>query len=113
MEPTRALHALRPCVPAISVREAACSFRLVTADLGRPDTRVFQVEPPFVVWKTPTSFATYSVLAMAGSTTMSLTGECGRLPVMFVQLAPPLMVLYTYPRPSPPPPPTWSKPEKV
>ena len=49
----------RPCVPAIRVREASCSFSESTATLGRPVPKVFQVHVVAVQvpWNTPTSVA--------------------------------------------------------
>ena len=48
-----------------------------------------------VVKYTPWSVATYTVLAFCGSTARLLAGAAGRLDVMSVQLAPPLVERYT------------------
>ena len=48
-----------------------------------------------VVKYTPRSVATYTVLAFCGSTARLLAGAAGRLDVMSVQVAPPLVERYT------------------
>jgi hypothetical protein len=85
--------ALRPWVAARKVRVAGSSFRLRTWVRGKPLTRVDQVVPTLVVAKMPMSVPTYRVLGSLGSITMSFAAMSGRLLLMLVQVAPPLVDL--------------------
>jgi hypothetical protein len=101
-------------VPFTANADVVVPFGVAEAGAGvqlASDGAPVQLPPPLVDWNTPRSVATYNVLAMAGSTTMSLTGIFGRFELISVQVALAVEHEKTCPRLSPVANPL--KPEKV
>src|SRR5262249_45450162 len=64
----------------------------VTGTFGRPALNELQAAPPFVERKTPTSVPTKRSFGSVGSIARAEAGASGRLPEMFVHVAPAAVV---------------------